>query len=567
MLRTPEPILTNGRLAAAAAKAKLRPLAYPGEDAEEDAEDAEETTVNILGSTGLSTGLSTGPFLLEPFAPQPPKGGSPISPETATYHPFASSSRSSKTAVVEPDTADVKDSKQKDDSPRDSDDAIDVDNSSSSAQPPVAAVADTDQNNPPHPDEAGRTAVLQVAYVKKLDDGRLKRTPFMPVRNCSVSSNSRGERFLVVRLESGTSRAISVFGGRATKAKTAPTREDPHPFLGDCSIFFSTESESSQPESSQPNWIFACASMAVRAQLTDALCSCGCFMRDLSDHVRLWATPPELPPFIRLAEPLTLRTRTPEGTVALKVATDAQKRMQLLNELKIMQTLDHDAILRVHGMYEVRFNGTLSLSLLLDFKAGRDLSKWVPTGGMAEPRAREVFAQVCSAARYLHDRRIVHRDIKASNVFCQEAAEGSLRATLGDFGLATRVDDVAKISVACGSPGHIAPEVFGRDWHAWCSEYDPASSPQDAYEDRMADLLKTDVFSMGAMLYEMATGANAFTGEDTMQTYRNNAMGELPRGALERLPPALQALILRLCRKNPRARCSILEASSDPWMS
>lgn len=79
------------------------------------------------------------------------------------------------------------------------------------------------------------------------------------------------------------------------------------------------------------------------------------------------------------------------------------------------------------------------------------------TGKFAEPRARDIFRQVGSAVSYLHRRGMIHRDIKAENVFFTSRDH----ILLGDFGFAKRLDSMEQhLTTFCGSPPYAAPELF-----------------------------------------------------------------------------------------------------------
>jgi serine/threonine protein kinase len=396
---------------------------------------------------------------------------------------------------------------------------------------------------------------VQVCNIVRLH-GRSQRTQF---RAAKIHVQSR---HMDLRLDSGQRISIPLFGGRAYGAQMRANATDPQPCYSENSIVF-------HPSSAGMSWVFACPSEAAKERLEDLLCHEGCIMRDLHKQVRLLPSD-DMPDCLRLAEPKTARTLTNEDVVALKVACDEEKLTQLINELKVMQTLEHDAILRVHGMYELTLNGVRGLGLIADFKRGEDLSQWIPSGGMDEMRAKSVFAQMCCALQYLQGRRIIHRDIKPTNVFCEQGPDNSLNATLADFGLAACVDDVKKVSIRCGSAGYIAPEIFRPDWPALCLELESYKEDPDsktAYENRIDGILKSDVFSLGMVLLSMTIGTNIFVKQDVNETYLRNARGKISRTTVQELPVQLQSLIGRLCQTSPSKRCSIMEASSHSWLN
>jgi serine/threonine protein kinase len=366
-------------------------------------------------------------------------------------------------------------------------------------------------------------------------------------------------RQLHLRYGNGRCEAISLFGARVQAVRAPENPDDTQPSFAENSICFSPASAAEEPRA------FACPTAASQARLFDALCAAGCIMPDMVAQLRIMATPADLPWFVRRAEAIGARMQTRDSGLAVKVATDADKKKQLLNEMKFLLPINHDAILRVYGMYDVKSAGEPSLGLISDFKEGGHLTRWIPKDGMSEGRAKGVFSQVCSALKYLHDRRIVHRDIKPSNVFCEQAVDGSLKATLADFGFAMRADDVENMSSSCGTAGYIAPEVLRMDWAAQCSKRFLES--RHGYENWIAELLKTDVFSAGMLLYVMATGTNDFIVDDVEETYRNNQRGQINLSSrLQHLSHQLKTFICLLCEDVPRKRVSIFDTFSNPWL-
>uniref|UniRef100_A0A452XU80 non-specific serine/threonine protein kinase n=1 Tax=Aegilops tauschii subsp. strangulata TaxID=200361 RepID=A0A452XU80_AEGTS len=165
-------------------------------------------------------------------------------------------------------------------------------------------------------------------------------------------------------------------------------------------------------------------------------------------------------------------------------ADGAQARAEFLSELSIIAGLRHRNLLRLQGwcyekgeillVYDYMRNGSLDRTL---FDASSPALPW--------RHRHEILAGVASALAYLHhecDRRVIHRDVKSSNVMLDE----SYRARLGDFGLARQAEHGASpdATAAAGTMGYLAPEYMltGRATEA------------------------TDVFSFGALVLEVACG-------------------------------------------------------------
>ena len=83
------------------------------------------------------------------------------------------------------------------------------------------------------------------------------------------------------------------------------------------------------------------------------------------------------------------------------------------------------------------------------------------TGKFSEGRARVIFKQICSAVNYMHGRGMIHRDVKAENIFFAWKDH----VLLGDFGFATRLEAADQhLTTFCGSPPYAAPELYVVTW-------------------------------------------------------------------------------------------------------
>ena len=100
-----------------------------------------------------------------------------------------------------------------------------------------------------------------------------------------------------------------------------------------------------------------------------------------------------------------------------------------------------------------------------------------------------------SALKYLHDHRIIHRDLKLGNLFLNEKME----VKVGDFGLATKLDfDGERKRTVCGTPNYLAPEVLdGKSGHSY----------------------EVDIWSLGVILYTLIIGKPPFETSDVKDTY------------------------------------------------
>jgi tetratricopeptide (TPR) repeat protein len=147
-------------------------------------------------------------------------------------------------------------------------------------------------------------------------------------------------------------------------------------------------------------------------------------------------------------------------------------------------------------------------------------------------RTLEIGVEVCRGLEFAHSHGIVHRDLKPGNVWLTEGGT----AKLGDFGLAVALDKsrLTQAGMMVGTVSYMPPE------QAMGGEVTPRS----------------DLYSLGAMLYEMVTGRPPFIGDESVAiiTQHLNAMPVAPTWHDESIPAPLEGLILRLLEKDPDKR-------------
>lgn len=240
------------------------------------------------------------------------------------------------------------------------------------------------------------------------------------------------------------------------------------------------------------------------------------------------------------------RARDPrlQRDVAIKVLhpdriSDPDRRQRFLVEAQAVSSLNHPNILTV---YDIGAEGDVAY-LVTELVDGRSLDAIVPASGFPVGEVLRIGTEVADALARAHAAGIIHRDLKPANVML--ASDGRVKVL--DFGLAKIVepphgDDIATRTLdrqtaegtVMGTAGYMSPEqAEGRP-------LDPRS----------------DIFSFGAMLYEIATGRRAFPGDSPMSTIAAVLREEpLAPGELRKdLPPELTRIIMRCLRKDPARR-------------
>jgi serine/threonine protein kinase len=219
---------------------------------------------------------------------------------------------------------------------------------------------------------------------------------------------------------------------------------------------------------------------------------------------------------------------------ALKVllpdyAQNEQQAERFLREIKVQANLNHPNIASVHNAFRV---GS-SLLMVMEFVEGESLDKLIARGRLPLQQALDYTSQALSALSYAHSRGVVHRDVKPENMLVTPG--GTLKVT--DFGLAKTATDIrlTVTGATLGSLYYISPEQVSGG----------------------ADLDKrADIYSMGAVLYELVTGRRPFEGSQPFHLMQAH-VEQPPRPPVEwipSLPPSLNDAILQAMQKRPEAR-------------
>jgi serine/threonine protein kinase/Tol biopolymer transport system component len=227
--------------------------------------------------------------------------------------------------------------------------------------------------------------------------------------------------------------------------------------------------------------------------------------------------------------------------VALKVvrrdvAVDPARRMRLEREASAAAMLNHPAIVTVHSLEE--HEGVLFVTMeLVD---GQTLAEIIPPSGLPLDRLLSISIDLADALSAAHSRGIVHRDLKPANVMV--TCTGAVKVL--DFGLSQiAVDEAA---------GRFTTETLTVD-HALVGTV-PYMAPEQL-EGKPADR-RSDIFSFGVMLFEMATGRRPFSGETPVATLTSILRDEAPlAGKLNpAVPNEVSRIINRCLTKDPDRR-------------
>lgn len=221
--------------------------------------------------------------------------------------------------------------------------------------------------------------------------------------------------------------------------------------------------------------------------------------------------------------------------VAIKVPragyfSTEQDEMRFLREAQSAAHLRHPHIVRIHEVD--RFHGIPYI--VSEYIEGRTLRDLIKHQRLSFGETVELLVQVADALEYAHQKKVVHRDIKPSNILIDE----SWQAYVADFGLARRDDTEITVTIdgqVLGTPAYMAPEQAAGDMHA---------------VDQ-----RSDVYSLGVVLYRAICGELPFHG--TRRMLINQVMHDEPkppRHVNELVPVDLETITLKAMAKEPERR-------------
>ena len=233
--------------------------------------------------------------------------------------------------------------------------------------------------------------------------------------------------------------------------------------------------------------------------------------------------------------------------VALKIlpelfARDPERRARFTREANLLATLNHPNIAAIYG-----FESSDHVpALVLEMVEGPTLADHIARGPIPPDDVLPIARQIAHALEAAHAQGIVHRDLKPANVKVRD--DGTVKVL--DFGLAKAIAADSAPAVVAASPTITSPAATVMGTIMGTAAY---MSPEQA-RGRAVDK-RSDIWSFGAVLYEMLTGRRAFDGEDVSDTLANVLKREPDWSALPPdTPPALERVLRRCLTKDPRLR-------------
>ena len=230
-----------------------------------------------------------------------------------------------------------------------------------------------------------------------------------------------------------------------------------------------------------------------------------------------------------------------DRSVAIKLFSPelarGDERNRLLREARVVAKLSHPSIITVHDMGIEE--STQTPYLVMELVEGQPLEKIISKGSIPFATACEYAAHVAVALSVAHRFAVIHGDVKPANILITH----DNRVKLTDFGMARLASHHLADNSIRGTPAYWCPEqIQGR--------------PQDA---------RSDLFSLGVVLYEMLTGINPFAG-DSIATVCNQILSSTPLPASRSnpsIPAALDDIVSSCLTKEPKLRIDAAEALAE----
>ncbi|XP_004588447.3 serine/threonine-protein kinase Nek11 isoform X2 [Ochotona princeps] len=209
-------------------------------------------------------------------------------------------------------------------------------------------------------------------------------------------------------------------------------------------------------------------------------------------------------------------------------------------EAQLLSKLDHPAIVKFYASFVEQGN----FCIVTEYCEGRDLECKIQEykeAGIIFPENQiiEWFTQLLLGVDYMHERRILHRDLKSKNIFLKNN-----RLKIGDFGVSRLLMGSCDLATTLtGTPHYMSPEVL----------------KHQGYDT------KSDIWSLACILYELCCLSHAFTGSNFLSVVFKIVEGDTP-SLPERHPRELNAIMRSMLNKNPCLRPSAIEVLKSPYI-
>ena len=221
------------------------------------------------------------------------------------------------------------------------------------------------------------------------------------------------------------------------------------------------------------------------------------------------------------------------------MAADSHMIKRFIHELRYARRVTHENVIRIHDFLRIEKAYAISMEYFPSHSLSAEMPRQMP---MDPQRALRILWYICRGMHAAHQVKIIHRDLKPPNVLISDAGV----VKIVDFGLAAAASDTAtrltRTGALLGTPLYMAPEQV-----------------QNCKID-----IRTDIYSLGIMMYEMFTGRPPYCGNNPMAILYQHLEGKAtpPRELNAALAPELEAIVLKAMAIDPAQRFQSMGALS-----
>ncbi|TVQ30393.1 MAG: serine/threonine protein kinase [Phycisphaeraceae bacterium] len=228
---------------------------------------------------------------------------------------------------------------------------------------------------------------------------------------------------------------------------------------------------------------------------------------------------------LKLEQPVALKFLPPDAAV------DGAWLARFHSEVRLARQVSHRHVCRVYDVGELERDGARHPFLSMEYVDGEDLASLLRRiGRMPRDKAVQIARQLCAGLAAAHDSGVIHRDLKPANIMLD--GRGDVRIT--DFGVAALAEELEGAGLA-GTPAYMSPEQVQGG----------------------AVTVRSDVYSLGLVLYELFTGRRAIQGSSLAEIRQIHETATTPAGpgtVVEDMDPVVERVIMRCLSPDPADR-------------
>jgi len=221
----------------------------------------------------------------------------------------------------------------------------------------------------------------------------------------------------------------------------------------------------------------------------------------------------------------------------------AMEKALIRKEIDIMNHLHHCKLINLHDAFEDEDE----MVLIFEFLSGGELFERITAEGytMSEAEVINYMRQICEGVKHMHERNIIHLDIKPENVMCTTSKSTSVKII--DFGLATKLDPNELVKISTGTAEFAAPEIVERE----------------------AVGFYTDMWAVGVLSYVLLSGLSPFAGASDIDTLKNVKACDwsFDEEAFKNVSEEGRDFIRKLLVKKKESRLTAHECLLHPWLT